>query len=597
MRTTQAYTFCDGCNHIPKCGIVYELQDGVITHLRSRTDFGYPNNTLCAKGYAQLQEHYHPDRLLHPMRRSNSKGSPSQWERISWDEAIDLIAERLLSVKEEYGADKVCFYTGDPKEMRPPLQRLAYAFGSPNFGTESSTCFTSIWMAGKLLFGAAVMGGPPGPETKTCFVWGTNPAYSRPTMMKGLLAAKERGVRYVVVDPRISPTVQTLAAVHLPIRPGTDGALALGMMSMLIEDGLYDRGFVEQWTHGFGELKAYLEAFSVEKASEITGLDPEEIRIAAREFSGGPATLLISAAPIVHHLNGCQNARAVLSLFAITGNIGRKGGVRFPPRPVLAPDHVGDPAFCRRTDLLPRISHLRADAEAFPVWAELVPEIQMNHLPEYVAAGKIRAMAIFGGNAKMWPQPHEYQEALRKLDFAFAVDYFERPWTHDFVDVLLPAATCFERRASFAVFDHAVYLRQPSPPRGEAREDWQIIADLGVALGLGDDFFGGSLRSLLNAYLAPTGRTYDEIRAAPGSMVEIATHGPDREEGAQLGFNTFTGKIELASTLLARHGLDALPVFREPADFIDQTGDKDDRDTLVLMTGNRVPFFTHSKWR
>lgn len=600
------YTFCDGCNQVPKCGIVYRREGSVITHVRSRRDFDYPANTLCAKGYAQLQEHYHPDRLKFPLKRTAPKGEPARWERISWDEALTLTAQKLSEIKRAHGADKVCFFTGDPKEMRAPLQRLSYCFGSPNYGTESSTCFTSIAMAGKLLLGQTIMGNPPSQATRHCFIWGSNPAYSRPVSMKGLLKSKMKGVKFFVVDPRKTPTVKTLAATHLAPRPGTDGLLALGMVSYLMRNGLHDKEFVTRWVHNFEALEGYLQELSLARVSSLTRVPVETIQEAALAFANGPATVMLSAACVVHHTNGNQNVRALLTLVAITGNLDCKGGVIIPAPPLLAPDTIGDPSFCRRNDLLPQIRHLRADADDFPVWAELVDEIQMNKLPEYVDRGKLRGIVMFGGNVKMWPQPRVYQSALAKLDFAVATDLFYRPWTHDYVDLLLPAATCFERIAPVACFGNSIYARQPMKPLGEAREDWQIIAALGVALGFGEEFYDGNVEALVDEALKPAGVTLAEIKGAPGCMVKIGSPDPavfGKHESGLLrkdrkpGFATPTGKIEVYSSILERHGLDPLPSYREPKESPESDPRMARKYPLVLMTGARVPFYTHSKWR
>jgi len=602
----RGYTYCDGCNHVPMCGIVYYLKGPVITRLEARKDHNYPNNTICSKGYAQLQDQYHPERLRYPLKRTNPKGQPAKWKRISWDEAMKEIAKNLNEVKAKYGADKVCFFTGDPKEMRPALQRLAYSFGSPNFGTESSTCFRSVSLGSLLLSGLPRPGAGPGKETKNCFIWGVNQSYSMATAMKPLLRAKAAGVRYFVVDPRKTPMVRTLDGFHLALRPGTDGALALGMMNVVINEGLYDKEFVDKWVYGFDELKAYVQEFTPEKTARITGVPAERIREAARAFSAGPSTVMVSASPVVHHTNGNQNIRAVFTLFAITGNFDRPGGMVVPPAPVLPSTTDGHPVFCRRSDLLPKLHSLRADLDYFPVWAELVPEIQMNRLPEYVDRGRIRAMLLFGGNAKMWPQPDLYQKAIAKLDFSAAVDIFYRPWTHDYVDLLLPAATCFERLAPAAVFGRSVYQRQPVKPLGEAREDWKIITDIGAALGLTKEFFNGNLEAVINEDLKPTGLTVEQLRKADGSMVTVpAAQGPTpkKYELGMLrpdklpGFNTPTGKIEVYSTILKKHGIDPLPTYREPVDSPVSNPGMAKKYPLVFMTGARVPFYTHTKWR
>ena len=613
MSEAKGYTFCDGCNHMPACGIVYYRRGPVITRLESRKDFNYPTSTLCSKGYAQLQEQYHPERLRYPLKRTNRKGQPTKWVRISWDEAIGTTAKKMNEVKAKYGPDKVFFFTGDPKEMRAPLQRLCYSFGSPNFGNESSTCWRSTVVAGLLLcgplkgiVGEATMGFPPTKDTKNCFIWGVNQSYSVPTQMKMLLRAKNAGVKFFIVDPRKTPMVTALDGEHLPVRPGTDGALALGMIHVIIAENLYDKEFVEKWVEGFDELREYVKAFTPEKAGAITGVKAEKIREAARAFAKGPTTALFSASPIVHHTNGNQNFRAVLSLFFITGNFDRPGGIIVPPPDIMPHYTIGPASFTRRDDLLPKLESKRVDLKHFPVWAELIPEVQANRIPEYFDEGKIKAMLLFGGNAKMWPQPQLYQRALMKMDFSVAVDYFYRPWTHDFVDILLPAATCFERLAPPSNFGRSIFARQPVKPLGEAREDWQIIADIGVALGLEKEFFGGNLEGLLNEYLKETGVTLEQLRKAPGNTVTVPLPGPPKLKKHELGmfrkdqkpgFETPTGKVEIYSSILKKHGFDPLPTYKEPLESPQSTPDLAKKYPLVLMTGARIPFYTHSKWR
>ncbi len=580
LSEVRGYTYCDGCNHMPGCGIVYYRRGPVITRLESRKDFNYPTNTLCSKGYAQLQEQYHPARLRYPLKRTNPKGKPAKWMRISWDEAIGTTARQLNKVKARYGPDKVFFFTGDPKEMRSILQRLAYSFGSPNFGTESSTCWRSTVVAGLLLcgplkgiVGEATMGFPPTKGTKNCFIWGVNQSYSVPTQMKMLIKAKNDGVKFFIVDPRKTPMVRALEGEHLPVRPGTDGALAHGIIHVMIEESLYDKDFVEKWVAGFDELREYVKDFTPEKTSAITGVPADKIREAARAFAKGPTTALFSASPIVHHTNGNQNFRAVLSLFFITGNFDRPGGIIMPPPDVMPHYTIGPAGFTRRADLLPKLESRRADLGHFPVWAELIPEVQANRIPEYVDEGRIKAMLLFGGNTKMWPQPDLYQKALMKMDFAAAADYFYRPWTHDFVDILLPAATCFERLAPPSNFGRNIYLRQPVKPLGGAREDWQIITDIGVALGLKEEFFNGNLEAVLNEYLRETGVTLEQLRKAPGNTANVPLKEPPKLKKYELGllrsdkapgFETPTGKVEIYSSILKKHGFDPLPTYKEP---------------------------------
>ncbi len=600
---TSAYTYCDMCNQVPKCGIKAYVRDGVITRLESRTN--YPNDPICAKGMSLLQEEYHPSRLLYPMKRTTPKSTDDpKWTRISWDEAYETIAKKLNEIKARDGADKVLFMTGDPKEMRPPLQRLAYTFGSPNYGTESSTCARATATAATLVFGFSGTGAAPTAQTKTCLIWSKNPAWSGPYDMWKLLDAKERGTKFIVVDPRFTPTVRNLADIHLQLRPGTDGALALGMINVMIDEALYDNDFVTRWVYGFEDLKAYVKDFTPDKVEKITWVPAEKIAQAARLFATNkPGTWIGSASPTVHSTNAGQNHRAILSLFALSGNLDIPGGWTLATNPLP----TADSAFNRYREVGVKLADKRADAKAFPVWAEINDEIQVNLIPEYVKEGKIKAGLFFGVNAMMWPQSHEYQQAFKSMEFIAAADYFVRPWTHNFVDIILPAATALERMAPLAVFGRQVFHRDPIvKPQGEAKEDWQIIFDIGTKLGYGKEFWNGSVEAGLNFILEPINTTVEKLRANPEMVVTIPSPGPEQYKKYELGllrsdkkpgFNTPTGKVEIASQVLKKYGLDPLPVYKEPLESPMSTPDLAKKFPLILNTGSRLPFFTHSKLR
>ena len=208
------YTYCDMCNHVPKCGIACTVKDGKVVHIESRE--GYPASPLCAKGLSSVQELYDPERITTPMIRTNAKGTGTpEWAPISWDEAYERIASELNRVKEEYGPEKVFFYCGDPKEPRGAMQRLATLFGSPNYGVESSCCASATWITSQAVIGNISMGTDPSDASNSALIWSLNPAWSQPYRFSSMMKQKERGCKFVVVDPRITPTVTGLADIHL----------------------------------------------------------------------------------------------------------------------------------------------------------------------------------------------------------------------------------------------------------------------------------------------------------------------------------------------------------------------------------------------
>lgn len=593
------YTFCDACNQMPMCGLRFRVKDFTV---KIENWPHFPNSPLCARAYALVQELYHPQRLLYPLMRSRPKGSEDPcWVRITWDEAYKVITSNLNEIKEKYGPESIVFYVGNPKEPRAAVQRLCYTFGSPNYATESSTtCRRAAQLAEMLTFGFPTLGSPPTEESKLCVIWGTNPAWSRPFLMTKLLDAKDRGVKFIVVDPRKTPTVEKLADFHLQLRPATDGALALGIINVMIKEEIYDKNFVEKWVYGFEQLRKYSEGFTPEIVEKITWIPAKRIVEAAHTIADNtPVTFLVSSSSTTHNRNGVQNHRAILALIALTGCLDIVGGIQIPTYQPIPTWDIGDPIFTRRIELLPRLKDKRLDLIDFPVWAEYMFEVQLNKLPEYVKAGKVKAMIMWGGNLMMWPQSHEYQDALKELELVIAIDYFYRPWTHNYVDILLPAATCFERKAPFAFFGRKIYARRTIKPLGECKEDWQIVFELGVRLGYVEEFWKGDVSTGLNTILSRWGLRLEELENNVEDGITIPTPGPELYKKYELGklradgkpgFPTPTSKIEVYSTILEKYGFNPLPEFKMPME-------PTDKYPLILITGSRVPCYAHSRYR
>jgi anaerobic selenocysteine-containing dehydrogenase/Fe-S-cluster-containing dehydrogenase component len=617
------YSHCVMCNHVPRCGVKALVKDGKIVRLERREEYG--NETLCPMGAASAQDIYAPDRVLYPMRRVNPKGERSRWKRITWDEALREIAERFNGIKEKYGAEKVLFMTGDPKEPRAIMQRLAYTFGSPNFGTESSTCSTATTIAIKLIYGvecraahSLAMGSPPDiNDTSVCIIWGNNPAASAGWSVDRMTTTREFGtVKYIVVDPRVTNTVENFADVHIQLRPGTDGALALFFADQIIKSGNYDKEFIAKWAHGFEEYARLAAMYTLGRTAGICGVPEAALEKAARLLTERrrPITIKSSAAQ-PHHTNGVDNYRAMMLLIPLTGSLDVEGGHHISDDP-LDIDLSGASFKFARLGLYPGIRHLRVDTPYFPLWdaTDIDGNIQINAIPEYVKTGAIRACLMLGGNTMMWAQSHEYQEAFRDMDFVVAADFRDNPWTHDYVDMLLPAAMSYERSAPLTFSGRKIFLREPViAPRGEARSDYRICCDIGAALGYGDVFFGGGekaeeecLREVLRTLGGSKTYTLEDLReASPGGLIIPIRGGMKfkkwelgllRKDGKP-GFETPSGKLEFASELLRTHGLDPLPVYREPVYSPVSAPDAALDFPLVMNCGSRVPYYSNAKHR
>ena len=604
------YTYCDMCNQVPKCGMTAYVQDGKIVRVESRTP--HPTTPLCAKGLASIQELYDPKRLQTPLRRTNPKGTgQSQWEPITWDEAYDAIVSEFNRVKEEDGPDAVMFYCGDPKEPRPPIQRVATLFGSSTYGLESSLCSTATNITSQLVYGRgqSSSGSDPTDATGSCMIWSLNAAWSQPNRHAKFMDQKERGCKFVIVDPRITPTVMGLADIHLQLRPGSDGALALGFINILIRDGLVDKQFVEEWTHGYEGLADLAAQYPPEKVEEITWVPATKLEEAVHLLAeNAPSTLVTSSAGLAHSSNVGHALRAVFMIPALMGMIEKKGGVMFASGG-LPLDVSASTAKFRAEDIYAEqgFADKRVDKDDFPAWVSFTKHFQTARLPEYIDEGKIKAAILVASNVMIWPESDRYQEALGKLEFVAAVDYYERPWTHDYVDILLPAAMCHERMAPFAAYGRKLFFREPCvEPAGQAREDWKIMLDLGCKLGYEEQCFGGDVEAALDNILQTAGLdvTVDDLRAnpegleIPGNKNEEGKHasGKLRKDG-QPGFNTPSGKLEFDSEILKGFGYEGLPVYEEPVHTPYAPTEEDKRYPLVLNAGSRLPYYTHSKLR
>lgn len=400
-----------------------------------------------------------------------------------------------------------------------------------------------------------------------------------------------------------------LADIHLQLRPGSDGALALGFINILIRDGLVDKQFVEEWTHGYEGLADLAAQYPPEKVEEITWVPATKLEEAVHLLAeNAPSTLVTSSAGLAHSSNVGHALRAVFMIPALMGMIEKKGGVMFASGG-LPLDVSASTAKFRAEDIYAEqgFADKRVDKDDFPAWVSFTKHFQTARLPEYIDEGKIKAAILVASNVMIWPESDRYQEALGKLEFVAAVDYYERPWTHDYVDILLPAAMCHERMAPFAAYGRKLFFREPCvEPAGQAREDWKIMLDLGCKLGYEEQCFGGDVEAALDNILQTAGLdvTVDDLRAnpegleIPGNKNEEGKHasGKLRKDG-QPGFNTPSGKLEFDSEILKGFGYEGLPVYEEPVHTPYAPTEEDKRYPLVLNAGSRLPYYTHSKLR
>ncbi len=561
------------------CWVEVGLQNGKLVDIRQ--DTGHPLGMICRRGQHAPEIVYSEHRLKHPMKRVGPKGS-LEFERISWDEAYDIIVENLQSIKAESGPEAVAIYTGrgafelslcdmfQPKNVAvSSASNILFPFGSPNTMGVGALCYVSFAMiAPHVTMGRMLINMYTDMENaEMLVVWGANPATDSPPLdMYRLEAAARRGADIVVIDPRHTETAQRTGAQWVPIRPGTDGALALSMIEVMIDEDLYDEDFAENWTHGFEELRTYVQHFRPEVAEQITGVPAETIRNLARRICNATGACPVMYTGLEYSNSGIQAIRAVLSLFALAGHLDVPGGIGL----AMLNSHFPINRSCNQEN--PNLDRAVA-RDKFPIYSHYRGESHASGLVDSVLRGdpyRIRGLIIHGASLlTSWPQTSLWRETLSKLDFIATID---RQLTADaaYADIVLPATTMFEIE-SYMVYGPIFRLREKViEPVCEARNDYLIMAELANRLEYGH-LYPQTEEKLIRFALEGSGYTLEDIKAA-GGWVKLHTpmmeykkwqKGELRRDGKP-GFETPTGKFEIWSTVLEDYGYEPLPKYVEP---------------------------------
>lgn len=593
-------TICDICCPSFHCGMDAYVKDGQIVKIEGTKEHPQNHGLLCAKGLSARQYVYRKDRIRTPLLRVGERGS-GEFRPISWEEAYDRIAGKLLSIRKESGPESVVFFSGYTKWYRPWLHRLANEFGTPNYMTESGSCMFSTFLQWLTVTGN-IMCKPDVAHAGVFLGWAYNPYYSRNLAAAEVEAAKKRGMKVIIVDPRITPASLRLADLHLRPRPGTDGALALGLARELIKKGWYDKAYVEQYTYGFEAYSAYVKKFTPERVEELTGVPAGQVAEAA-ELIGANLPLAIneSAAPIAHHRNGFQNYRAIMALSVLTGSFDRPGGqipVQFSYNYQAAGFSTREREFVGK--VAERVGKPPVGGEKYPLWKDLIDEAQFTDLARQIWTKQpyqIRAVVGFGLNHRIGPGSDKLAEALKTLDFLVDVDLFLTD-TAKLSDIVLPACTSFERSELKAWPGGYLTVTEPViAPLYESRPDIQIICALARKMGLSDKLLTAGPESCIRYLIQDLPVSYEELLAEP-LPVKVPGAAP-LKVGQMLaqGFPTASGKFELYSLeiekLRKKHpgcGLDPLPTYREPCE-----KGEEEKYPFTLCSGPRIPGALHSR--
>jgi len=585
------------------CWVEARVEDGRLMEVRPQQ--GAPEGMFCRLGERSPEIVYSEHRLRHPLRRTGPKGT-YEFERISWDEAFEEITGKLLATKQKYGPEAACIYTGrgsfelslcdifQPKEAAvSSASSVLFPFGSPNTTGVGALCYVSFAMiAPHATMGEMLIDMYSDIEnSELIVVWGGNPATDSPPVdFYQVLNARRRGAEVVVIDPRRTETAKAAGAQWIPIRPGTDGALALGMINVLIEEELYDEAFVDKWTAGFPELARYVQHFRPDAVEGITGVPAGTVRELARKIARARGVSPVMYTGLEYSDSGVQAIRATLVLWALAGQLDVPGGRNIRMKQNTFP--------INREGLLCNPDVKRAAGrERFPVYSAYRGESHAIAIPEAVLEGrpyKIRDLIVLGGSLiTAWPNPSLWRRTLSELEFLVCID---RQFTADaaYADIVLPATTMYEI-TSYMTYGPIFRIREKViEPVGEARSDYLILAELARRLGYGH-LYPQSEEDVLAHVLKGSGFTPEQVRSA-GGQVRIPTvmmqfrkweKGLLRPDGKP-GFNTPSGKFEIASSVLAEYGYDALPVYTEPKEGPLARPDLAASFPLVFNSGSRV---------
>lgn len=580
----EVLTNCRFCGY--QCGLIATVENGRV--LKARPDPNrYPNNPKVMAGckrWSMIPEVIdHPQRINYPMKRVGEKGS-GQWERITWEQALDEIAEKLQSLKEKYGPETLASSIGGPHTTFWPLHRFLSLFGSPNNMGIGQICWNpGIWV-NSLTYGWPVDNELYPELTECAILWGVNPAQSDNSLFWHTVKEYRRqGKTLIVVDPRCTETAEQ-ANLWLPVRPGTDPVLILGLLHVVVKEKLYNADFVAKWCHGFEYLEEHLEPYTPEYVEEITGISAEKVIEAARLYGkASPACIYTGRGIDQLGKNTFPTYRGLAILRAITGNVDVMGGSHLSVMPDFIPEVELELSEDFAATKPQSVSQEKLKLQSYGGFAKL-RELTMKHnkqLPmRYLTSAHpnkvwkamltgepypVRSMIVMGSNPLLTQADTKLvYEALKSLDLLIVLELFETP-TSMLADYVLPSAGVLERpvmETKAGVANIAYGGDKAVEPYYERRPDYYFFKELGTRLGQEQEWPWETYTEALAASLEPTGYDWETYRDY-GLYVdenEYQKYAKVNENGEVNGFATKTGKVEIYSEFLKELGEDPLPV-------------------------------------
>jgi len=526
------------------CGMIAHVEDGRLLKVEGDPDHPITQGTLCGKGRKLVDRLYHEERVLHPLKKVDG-----EWQAISWEQAFSEIAAKMRAALERYGPTAVMHHYdfGSSGLLKVMEHRFFNLFGGFT-DTSGSICWGAGLEAHRYDFGFAKSHLPDdlAEHADVVVVWGRNVSVTNMHMMPYIKAAMKRGARLVVIDPLITDLTKN-AVKQLQPRPGTDGALALGMAAHLLEAGLVDETFVRERTHGFEQFAAYVGEWSVEQASEITGVAADDIRWLAEVYGSGQAVATLQGLGMQRYANGGNMIRLINALCAMSGQVGRPGGGV----------HYGNQVHRFDYDKLMMPERRRAYRDFTKVsQADEILAAKDSEQPVRVL------FATRSNPVGQLPDTNKTLEAYGTIDCVVVIDMF----LHDtgvIADYFLPCTTVFEEEDIMSTsmwHPYMTYVNRVVEPQGETKPDWQIFYGLAQELGFGEEF-GNDVHRWMEEALAPYAE--QDITRERLQAEGVLTAHVEPVAWRETAFATPSGKYEFASSVAEADGASAIPVYEE----------------------------------
>jgi len=556
------------------CSTRIHLKDGKVVKIDGLPESPYTEGSLCLKGHAYTQHHFNPNRVKYPMLRQKD----GSFKRISWDEAVNIIEEKLSYIKNNFGPSAMVWWPGaDPFGMHSSWgNRFFNIYGSVNLVSPGdSLCFLAGVRAFESIYGIGNPFHDPADwvHSKLLIIWGTNKAVTTPRSMKYILDARDRGGKVIVIDPRFTRTAAK-ADWWIHPRQGTDGALVLGMLNVILGKGLEDKQFLTQHAVGWERFVPRIREFPLEKVSKITGVSVDTLERLALEYATVKPASIFTAMGITHYSNGFETARLLAVLPAATGNLGISGG---------GLNYQAGDGWALNYDA---IEH----PENLPKGAKRIVN-SVAELPEVILSEKIpiKGMVICGGNPlTSWPNSNRVKKALERLDFLVYIGFYMDD-SAKISHILLPAATALERNDIVRSFGHySLHWQQKAiEPMGESKTEFEIWSLLARKMGYAkwfdyteEELFSRVLDCDLARHI-----TVEGLKKTPGGIrLNMPFVYPRIED-----LKTPSGKVEIYSEKLKEEGYDPLPFYEEPVESPFRTPEVFEEYPLLLMTGHLMP--------